>query len=475
VPETLLMDEISIQRDIRSVKSMKDARNELVRRLAQQNVYFVREFIYRANPPQPFPKLKIKACYYLSRHGPRVHTSIPLHAWCRLCVAFDSLFDSNSDANNHYDECIKKIVTVYANVSSIQTGSRLLTLSQLLELATSLLADNKIIRPSQFEVVSFPQEQQTSNEIEIIRRVVSPQEPEEPALLTGTSLSDSTPQAHSQLQQVHQSQSISTVSEPRVPVVCCGISSSMLYSVLKTNPGMIVQRYSIVAGVIRHNGCSNYLTEGEIRSCTSCCNAQKNLRRERDPELFAVANNIKRQVAPKKEQIANAIRKHYHNTGLDDVSCRDDVEVQWLCSLMALSHPTAISIDLNSAMNLGFCQKATNDCPGFWTTGKDIRGNNGSVLCPRCQDFNRNAAKRQARRDADIGKRTNVHSSVNLRYLSPASTTERLRNANKARRQEIQKKAQLIKEHVSDDRNKEFTDDPDTIEYVRKTLQNVEK
>jgi hypothetical protein len=122
---------------------------------------------------------------------------------------------------------------------------------------------------------------------------------------------------------------------------------------------------------------------------------QKNVRRKRDPELCAVANNIKRQVAPKKEQVANAIRKHYHNTGLGDISFQDDFEVQWLCSLMAMSHLTAISIDLNSVMNLGFCQKTTINCPGFWTTRKEIWGNNGIVLCPRCLDLNRNAAKRE--------------------------------------------------------------------------------
>jgi hypothetical protein len=191
VPENILMDEISLQRDICSIKSMKNARNELVRRLAQQNVYFVREFIYRANPPQPFPKLKIKACYYLSSHGPIVQKSISLHTWCRLCVALDSLFDSNSDANNHYDECIKKIVTDYANASSIQTGSRLLTMSQLHELAISLLDENKIIRPSQFEVVSLLH---ASNKI--TQQVVSPQEAEEPTLVTETSLSNNLSQVH---------------------------------------------------------------------------------------------------------------------------------------------------------------------------------------------------------------------------------------------------------------------------------------
>jgi hypothetical protein len=73
-------------------------------------------------------------------------------------------------------------------------------MSHLLELvATSLLADNKIIRPSQFEVVSLPQEQQASNEI--TQQVLSPQELEEPALLTETSLSNKS-QVHSQLQQV---------------------------------------------------------------------------------------------------------------------------------------------------------------------------------------------------------------------------------------------------------------------------------
>jgi hypothetical protein len=176
-----------------------------------------------------------------------------------------------------------------------------------------------------------------------------------------------------------------------------------------------------------------------------------------------------------KEQIANAPRKNYHSMGLDDVSFADESEVQWLCSMMAMSHPTAISIDLNSAMNLGFCQKAANDCPGFWTTCKDIWGNNGIVVCSQCQDFNWNAAKRQEQRGADKGERSNINSKVNLHYLSPTSTTERLQNVIKARQQEVHKKAKLIEEHVLDDQNKEFTNDPDTIEYIRKTLQNIGK
>jgi hypothetical protein len=40
---------------------------------------------------------------------------------------------------------------------------------------------------------------------------------------------------------------------------------------------------------------------------------------------------------------------------------------------------------------------------------------------------------------------------------------------------ERSKNAKLIEEHVLDDQNKEFTNDPDTIEYLCKTLQNVGK
>jgi hypothetical protein len=173
------MDEMCIEKDTSSAKSMKDARNELARQLTQQNIYFVRELTSKVNPYQPFPSLKIKACYYLSRNGPIVETSISLHAWCRLCVALDS-----DPKNYDSDVSIKQIATEYATVSTIQI------MSQLPLLATFLLAENKIIRPSQFDIVSLPQEQQeASNEITQRVRVVSPQEPEETILSTETPLS----------------------------------------------------------------------------------------------------------------------------------------------------------------------------------------------------------------------------------------------------------------------------------------------
>jgi hypothetical protein len=405
VPEDILMEELCIQKDTSSAKSRKDANNEVPLRLTQQNVYFARELTSKAKPPQPFLTLGIYSFYYLSRDGPRPHKSISIHNWCRLCIAFDTILDSDAD-NRNYDELIrmKDAITEYTSIS-IQSSNRHLAMSQLHQLATSLLDENKIIRPSQFEVLALSLPHKKEADDDTTQRFVSPE------LVDETALSST---AHSQLQQV-QSQSI----------VCRGIASKMLYSILDTNPGMIVKRYSIIAGVIRHNSCSNHLTEGEIRSnktgtsCASCSNAQKNLRRERDPD-------IKMQVAPEKEQIANAIRKHYHNAGLDDVLFGDDVEVKWLCGMMAMSHPTTISIDLISGMNLGFCQKTSNECSGFWITRKVIRGNNGIVLCPRCQSFNRNDAKRQLRRVVDKGDRRNMDSKVNLRYLSPASTTERL-------------------------------------------------
>jgi hypothetical protein len=228
------MDEMCIEKDTSSAKSMKDARNELARQLTQQNIYFVRELTSKVNPYQPFPSLKIKACYYLSRNGPIVETSISLHAWCRLCVALDS-----DPKNYDSDVSIKQIATEYATVSTIQI------MSQLPLLATFLLAENKIIRPSQFDIVSLPQEQQeASNEITQRVRVVSPQEPEETILSTETPLS-----------QI-----------PQVQSKCSGLSSQMLYSILETNPGMIVKRFSIVAGVIRHTNCAIHLAEDEMRT-----------------------------------------------------------------------------------------------------------------------------------------------------------------------------------------------------------------
>ena len=50
-----------------------------------------------------------------------------------------------------------------------------------------------------------------------------------------------------------------------------------------------------------------------------------------------------------------------------------------------------------------------------------------------------------------------------------------MQNANKAQQQEVQKNAKLIEEHVLDNGNKEYTDDSDTIDYIRKTLDNVGK
>jgi hypothetical protein len=145
---------------------MKDAQNELARWLTQQNIYFVHELTSKAKPPQPFPMLDIKAFYYLSRVGPRPQKSIFLHNWCWLCVALDMLLDSDTK-NYNSDKCIRMtyIVTEYTNVL-IQSSNRCLIMSRLLELvATSLLCDNKIIWPSQFEIVSLPQEQQASNKI----------------------------------------------------------------------------------------------------------------------------------------------------------------------------------------------------------------------------------------------------------------------------------------------------------------------
>jgi hypothetical protein len=134
VPENVLLDELDIlQRDASSVKSMKVARNELARRLAQKRIYFDRELSTKTKPPQPFPTLDIKSFYYLSRHGPIVQKSISLHAWCRLCIALDS--DSDSE-NYQSDESIIKSATEY-------TGNILLTMSQLIELAPSLLANKK--------------------------------------------------------------------------------------------------------------------------------------------------------------------------------------------------------------------------------------------------------------------------------------------------------------------------------------------
>ena len=129
------------------------------------------------------------------------------------------------------------------------------------------------------------------------------------------------------------------------------------------------------------------------------------------------------QVAPEKERITNALQTQYQNMGLDDVIFMDDSDVKWLCWMMTMSHPTTILIDLKSGMNLGFCQKATNDCVGFWMTQKDIWGKNGIVFCPRCQFYNWNATKRQDQCDANKGDRTNTIFRVSLRYLSPTSTT----------------------------------------------------
>ncbi len=65
VPENVLLDELDkVQRDARSsVESMKVARNELTRRIAQKRIYFDREWSTRAKPPQPFPTLDIKSFY----------------------------------------------------------------------------------------------------------------------------------------------------------------------------------------------------------------------------------------------------------------------------------------------------------------------------------------------------------------------------------------------------------------------------
>jgi hypothetical protein len=113
-------------------------------------------------------------------------------------------------------------VTEYTNIS-IQSSNRHLMMYQLQELATSLIAN---IQPSQFGVlISLLQASDKYTE-----QVVSPEEPNKPALLTETPL-------------FNKSQ-VSSSTIPKTRGVCSGIASKMLNSILDTNPEMIVKQFN---------------------------------------------------------------------------------------------------------------------------------------------------------------------------------------------------------------------------------------
>jgi hypothetical protein len=122
-------------------------------------------------------------------------------------------------------------------------------------------------------------------------------------------------------------------NETAVGICCKEIYLPTLISILASNPSLFTEQYSIFpAGCIRHNKCQINPPEEDIItgciSCGTCFNARKHVRKDHDPELFAVLDdNVHSQIAPPKSRIENALKLNYRNKS---IGFAEDREVSWL-------------------------------------------------------------------------------------------------------------------------------------------------
>ncbi len=183
--------------------------------------------------------------------------------------------------------------------------------------------------------------------------------------------------------------------------------------VLKTNPSLILARYSVFpVGQIRHNDCDFYLLEEAInndsKSCKPCFNARYNIRETRLPEIFAAIEDAKCRIRPDKDQIENELKLTFGNRGLDTESFEADENVEWMCKMMRFSgHSlTLLVLDDGTKTTLLFCKQVSGNknCRGFWMTNNYSTSKSDKIrLCWDCQIYERNAHKRQERREVDKG------------------------------------------------------------------------
>jgi hypothetical protein len=311
----------------------------------------------------------------------------------------------------------------YTNTLSVSGSGRRKTTAYLQRTAETLLSTKKIVMPQQLPDSQEPEQKQTTQ------------------IKTQTaSQSDAQQQSSMSIENepvVEDKAGETKDNEIAVAILCNGICLPTLTSILQTNPSHINDRYSIFpAGCIRHNKCQINLSEDAIAlghtSCQTCLNARTHVRKDRDPELFAVLDNdVQSQIAPSKLRIENALKTKY----LECKGFADDSEVSWLCRMMHLSHPGVSSFVLveETKTRLFFCQQIdmNKDCKFFWVASGKCKGN----FCPSCQSLERNSAKRQKRREIDKGDRTSIDSKVNIGALSPQSMKERLQNIIKDRKQ----------------------------------------
>jgi hypothetical protein len=203
-------------------------------------------------------------------------------------------------------------------------------------------------------------------------------------------------------------------------------------------------------------------------------NARTHVRKDRDPELFAVLDdNVHSQIAPPKSRIENALKLKYRN---ESIGFAEDREVSWLCAMLRLSYPEASAIILVpvTETSLFFCQQvdASVDCQMFWVASLRSRTFLGN-FCGACQSAQIHATRQQKRREIDRGNRTSISSKVNIGYLSPESIRERFKNSKNDRNKLRRNIVQLEANRIVDDANKEFTDDAATLILFRKTLTHL--
>jgi hypothetical protein len=125
------------------------------------------------------------------------------------------------------------------------------------------------------------------------------------------------------------------------------------------------------------------------------------------PDVFAAIEDAKCQIRPDKDQIENALTQAFGDSELDIESFTLDENVKWMCQMMQFSgHSlTPLMLDDQTKTTLFFCKQVSgnNNCLGFWTMNNYMPKSNRISSCCDWQNFERNAAKRQERHEADKG------------------------------------------------------------------------